>query len=61
MSVSGLYETLYSMHCEMGFSELKIAKIRFRSTLTADLFSDLILMDVERDLFVYLNKNLIIN
>lgn len=73
LSRSGLFINLYTAYkfvvtlpctqvtCERVFSKVKIVKNRLRSTLIQDTLSNLILMNVERDLFFNLDKDLIID
>src|SRR5678815_4739740 len=73
LSQSGLFTNLYvaykfvlTIPCtqvtfERVFSKLKIVKNRLRSTLSHDLMSNLLFMNVERDLFYNLDKDVIID
>lgn len=66
---SGLFPNLYLtmkyvmtlpstlITCERVFSKLNIVKNRLRSSINQDLLSPLMLMAVERDLFLAINKD----
>lgn len=73
LSQSGLFTNLYVAYkyvltlpstqvtCERVFSKLKIIKNRLRSNLQEELLSDFLLMNIERDIFSDLDKNLIVD
>lgn len=75
LSLSGLFLNLYMAYkyicinnipctqvtCERVFSKLKIVKDRLRSTLGLDMLSNLLLMNIERDLFHDINKTEVID
>lgn len=73
LSQNGIFLNLYSAYkfvitlpctqvtCERVFSKIKIVKNRLRSALSQELLFELMLMNVERDLFYNLDKNLIID
>lgn len=73
LSLSGLFTNLYIVYkfaltlpstqvtCERVFSKLKIIKNRLRSSINEELLSDLLLMNIERDIFADLDKYLVID